>query len=83
MSSCKKAAIICTKKQYQEATLWERIQFIFHINICQACKVFSKKNRQLSTLCHQANLKTLPTEEKERLKECLKNEIKSNTLTLK
>ncbi len=68
MISCDKAAVICSKTQYREAGLWERFQLWTHLLICKSCASFSRKNRQLSDLCDQADIKILAAEEKSRLK---------------
>ncbi|MCM4168473.1 hypothetical protein KCTC52924_02048 [Arenibacter antarcticus] len=71
MRNCKEAEIICTKIQYKEATLFEKIRIRIHLLMCRTCKTFIKKNTKLTSLCDQANLRTLPLEEKERLKKAL------------
>lgn len=71
MRNCKKAEIICTKIQYREATFYEKIQIWVHLLMCRSCKTFIKKNSKLTSLCDQANLKTLPLEEKKKMKNTL------------
>lgn len=71
MISCEKAAIICNKKQYKEATLGERFNLWLHLLICKVCSKFQKKNKQLTSLCDKAELKVLSTEEKTKMKEQL------------
>ncbi|MBU2997154.1 hypothetical protein KO500_11955 [Cellulophaga baltica] len=73
MNSCEKAAIICNKSQYNEATFIEKIKLKLHILICDKCLKFSKKNGELTNLCDKAKLKSLSINEKEALKEKLKN----------
>ena len=68
MISCDKAAVICSKTQYREAGFRERFQLWTHLLICKSCASFSRKNRQLSDLCEQADIKILSAEEKSRLK---------------
>lgn len=72
MISCEKATLISHKSQYREAGRMERIQLRLHLFVCKQCAAFSKKNRELSKLCSRAALKTLPREEKERMKMRLK-----------
>ncbi len=71
MNSCEKAAIICNKAQYNEATLIEKIKLKFHIFICEKCYHFSKKNAKLTHLCNKAKLESLSEKDKENLKEVL------------
>lgn len=74
MISCEKAACICNKAQYKEATFLEKISLRFHILICKACTKHSKRNKQLTSLCNKANLVTLSEEDKRKMKECLPKE---------
>ncbi|RAJ10190.1 hypothetical protein LV92_02938 [Arenibacter echinorum] len=73
MKSCKDVEIICTKVQYKEASFLEKIKIKLHVLFCKTCKTFSKKNTELTSLCSQANIKTLPIEEKEKMKTKLKS----------
>lgn len=71
MSNCKEVEIICTKIQYREATFKEKIQIRVHLWMCRTCRTFSKKNSKLSVLCKDANFRTLPVADKERMKKNL------------
>lgn len=73
MKTCKDVEILCTKAQYNEATLLEKIQLKLHMLICKTCKTFVKKNTKLTSLCSQAKIKTLPVEEKEKMKQTLRS----------
>nr|WP_116770921.1 hypothetical protein [Maribacter litoralis] len=75
MISCEKAAKICDKAQYKEASLWERIKLKFHLFICKTCAKHSKDNTKLTSLCNQARLAVLSDEEKKRMKETF-NKVK-------
>tara|TARA_R110002049_G_scaffold190967_2_gene359738 strand:+ start:40104 stop:40331 length:228 start_codon:yes stop_codon:yes gene_type:complete len=75
MISCEKAAMICDKMQYKEASLKEKIQLKFHLLICKTCSVFSKKNTQLTSLCQKADLHSLSQSEKLKMKKELKDKI--------
>lgn len=68
MSSCKKTEVICTKIQYREATIIERIRIKVHLWMCRTCRNYSKKNHQLTLLCKEADFKTLPVADKEKMK---------------
>ncbi len=71
MISCEKAAIICNKTQYREATFMEKLKLQFHLLICKTCSAFTKKNTELTTLCEKANLQSLSEQEKLKMKEQL------------
>lgn len=73
MKSCKDVEIICTKIQYNEATLLDKIKIRIHVLFCKTCQKFSKKNTELTSLCSKANIKTLPNEDKEKMKDELKS----------
>ncbi|KPM32547.1 Glycine dehydrogenase [Croceitalea dokdonensis DOKDO 023] len=75
MISCEKAADICNKSQYNEATTWQIVRFKLHILLCKTCAVFTKKNTKLTHLCDQANLQQLQKEDKEAMKAALKKEL--------
>lgn len=73
MISCDKAAIICNKAQYKEATEAEISQLKQHLSICEVCAAFTDKNTQLTTLCERANLYSLSEADKLKMKEQLKS----------
>lgn len=75
MISCEKAALICDKMQYKEASLKEKIQLKFHLLVCKTCSVFSKKNTQLTSLCEKANLHSLSQSEKLKMKRDLNEKV--------
>lgn len=75
--SCEQANAICNKAQYGEATFLEKLKLNFHILICKFCALYSKQNQKLTKVCKakasEKKENTLHTEEKELLKEKLKN----------
>lgn len=73
MISCEKAADICTRAQYNEASFTERMKLKFHLIFCKICAEYSKYNKTLTTLCSKARLKTLSEQEKLELKERMKS----------
>ncbi len=74
MISCEKAALICNKIQYREATFMEKMKLKFHLLLCKNCPEFSRRNTQLTTLCQKAHLKSLTQKDKRRMKQLLKEE---------
>nr|WP_247656568.1 hypothetical protein [Maribacter sp. MMG018] len=76
MISCDKAATICNKVQYNEASFLEKMKLRLHLLYCKTCKGFSKKNTELSKLCEKANLHSLTEQEKIALKKQLKDNPK-------
>jgi len=73
MISCEKAAIICNKTQYREATLWEKISLRYHLFVCKTCPSFTKKNTQFTALCEKANLQGISEDEKLKMKKELQD----------
>lgn len=73
MISCDKAATICTKTQYGEASFTDKLKLRFHLFVCKTCSSFSKKNAQFTTLCEKANLNGLSEQDKLKMKEQLQN----------
>ncbi len=75
MISCDKAAIICNKSQYGEASFMDKMKFKFHLLMCKTCSAFTKKNTKLTVLCEKANLKGLSEQEKLKMKDQLQNKL--------
>lgn len=75
MISCEKAAIICNKAQYKNATGFEKIKLRLHTLYCRACASYIKKNTRLTSLCEKANLKALSVQDKLQMKEELQKNI--------
>lgn len=71
MISCEKAATICNKTQYREATFMEKMKLRFHLFICKNCSKFTKQNTELTAICDKANLQALSEHQKESMKKDL------------
>ncbi len=69
MISCEKAALICCKAQYKDATVWEKMKLTWHRIFCSTCGLFIKKNSQLTSLCEKAKLQGLTQKDKLEMKE--------------
>lgn len=74
MTSCEKAAIICNKTQYNEASFMDMLKLRFHLLMCKTCSKFTKKNTELTSICEKANLHSLSEREKIMMKEKLEKE---------
>lgn len=75
MISCEKAATICDKTQYNEASFMEKLKLKFHLLICKTCSVFTKQNTEFTALCEKANLKSLSDQEKLKMKKQLQDKL--------
>ena len=69
MISCDEAALICSKSQYHEASLSEKLKLRLHMLFCGTCSAFSKRNKQLSQLFGKARLQVLSDTAKKELRE--------------
>ncbi len=74
MKSCEEIQVICSKSQYRESSLWERLQMKLHMLICKSCGLFTKKNSKLSALLKKAPIYRMSESEKERLKSKLRQQ---------
>ncbi len=74
MISCDKAAIICNKSQYREATFLEILKLRFHLFMCKTCSKATEQNTKLTSLCNKAKLQSFSRQEKLKMKEELKNQ---------
>jgi len=45
---CDEATLICDKKQYKEASLWERMKLSYHLLVCKNCRVYPEQNAILT-----------------------------------
>tara|TARA_R110002049_G_scaffold67188_1_gene174635 strand:+ start:3967 stop:4197 length:231 start_codon:yes stop_codon:yes gene_type:complete len=73
MISCEKAAKICNKTQYKEASFLEKISLRIHLLICKNCPQFAKKNTAFTSLCEKAKLRSLSESEKIEMKQKLED----------
>ncbi len=75
MISCDEAAVICNKSQYKEASLSEKLKLKLHMLFCSTCAVFSKKNKQLTSLMDKARIYVMSDLEKKALKNKIKEKL--------
>ncbi|MEM9144052.1 MAG: hypothetical protein AAGA86_13765 [Bacteroidota bacterium] len=73
--SSEKAAILCHKVQYGEATFWDRIRLRLYLVISKSNANYTKKNTRLTVLCEKANLHSLSEKEKQAMKQRLQEKI--------
>ena len=48
--SCDEATTICDKSQYNESSIFEKIQLNFHFVRCKICRLYTKQNNIMSDL---------------------------------
>ena len=73
--TCQEASNICNKSQYKEASFWDIVKLRIHLLYCKACKQYSKKNSELTSMCDRAGLTMLSKDDKERMKRDLEKKI--------
>lgn len=49
--NCEKAHEICNKAQYNEASFAEKVKLNFHLLICKLCKLYTKQNSTITSIC--------------------------------
>ncbi|RIV46772.1 MULTISPECIES: hypothetical protein [Flagellimonas] len=73
--TCQEASNICNKSQYKEASFWDIVKLRIHLLYCKACKQYSKKNSELTSMCDRAGLTMLSKDDKERMKRDLEKKF--------
>lgn len=71
--SCAEAASLCTKAEYKEAGLREKIRLKLHLYFCRTCKDYYHNNKKLTGLLKRAELRSCSTQQKEHFKQIIKN----------
>ena len=75
--TCDEATMICDKSQYNEATLFEKIQINIHFLQCKICRLYTKQNNKMTGLFKTKSVNCtsekscMSTAEKEALKKQL------------
>ncbi len=78
---CDDATLICDKKQYKEASFWERLKLSYHLLVCKNCRVYPEQNEVLTKLLKikavelSQKEKHLSSSEKKQMKEKIKNNL--------
>ena len=66
---------ICNQTKNQEASFWDIVKLRIHLLYCKACKQYSKKNSELTSMCDRAGLTMLSKDDKERMKRDLEKKF--------
>ncbi len=72
---CEEASHVCDKNQYKEAGFWEKIRLNIHLLYCSACRKYVIRNNKLTKTIKNSNLKSMPQEDKNTIKEKLHQEM--------
>ena len=73
--SCEEAKHICDKKQYNEATGWERLKFGIRLLWCQFTKAYSKNNNKLTKAMEKAEVSCMKKAERKKLQQQFEKEL--------
>ena len=70
--SCREIALLSEKKQYHEASFWEKLRIKMHILYCKRCRNYETDNENLSSVLKDAKLDCLTDEEVKELEKLIK-----------
>ncbi|BAO74824.1 hypothetical protein [Winogradskyella sp. PG-2] len=73
--SCEEAQHICDKRQYGEATGWERVKLGLRLSWCRITKAYSKNNNKLSQVVEKAEVNCMKKDERKKLQEQFEKEL--------
>lgn len=73
--SCDEAKHICDKKQYGEASGWERVKLGLRLMWCQFTKSYSKDNNKLTEVLEKTEVNCLKNVERQKLQEQFNKEL--------
>ncbi len=69
---CTEAVNVCDKSQYEEATFFDKLLLRIHLLYCSLCRGYSFRNRKLTQAIKESDIKTLPDDQKQLIKERLR-----------
>ena len=72
---CDEAQHVCDKSQYSEASFFEKIKLSIHLLYCNACRKYTARNQKLTSLIKNPEVQQIKTEEKNAMKELLKQNM--------
>ena len=73
--SCEEAKHICDKKQYNEATGWERVKLGLRLSWCKFTQSYSKNNNKLTGVIEKSDIDCLSKEERHKLQQQFEKEL--------
>lgn len=75
---CKKAELICTKKQYNEASYIDFLRLKTHLFFCKNCQQKSRRNNRLTSLIKSMKIEPCPDDFKSDLRQSIARASKVN-----
>ena len=73
--SCEEAQHICDKRQYGEATGWERVKLGLRLSWCRITQAYVTRNNKLTEIMNKAEVDCLNNNERNKLKEDFEKEL--------
>jgi len=73
--SCEEAHHICDKRQYGEATTWERIKLGIRLSWCKVTQAYTKRNNKLSAAIKKSEVDCLRDDERQKLQQQFEVEL--------
>ncbi|WP_299115422.1 hypothetical protein [uncultured Winogradskyella sp.] len=73
--SCEEAHHICDKRQYGEATGWERVKLGIRLSWCRITRAYSNRNNKLTEVMQKAEVDCLKNDERDKLKKQFEEEL--------
>ena len=73
--SCEEAQHICDKRQYGEATGWERVKLGLRLSWCRITQAYVTKNNKLTEVMNKAEVDCLNNNERSKLKKEFEKEL--------
>ena len=73
--SCEEAKHICDKRQYDEASVWERVKLAVRLSWCRITRAYSKRNNKLTDVIKSSSVEVLKQDERQKLENAFKKEL--------
>lgn len=73
--SCEEAQHICDKRQYGEASTWERIKLAIRLSWCRITRAYSNRNNKLTKAMQKADVNCLKDDERNTIKKQFEKEL--------
>jgi hypothetical protein len=73
--SCEEAKHICDKKQYNEATGWDRLKLGIRLSWCRMSRAYSSRNHKLTEIFEKSDMNCLKNDERAKLEQQFDQEL--------
>jgi hypothetical protein len=73
--SCEEAKHICDKRQYGEASFWERVKLGVRLSWCRFTQAYSSNNNKLTKLIDKSNIDAIEQDKKDEMQRRLQEEM--------